>query len=351
MTIPPLLASLPTPQIPADALDSAPPEEHDAPLRVEVSSEPEAGEHVTAVMARTMPWVISTLMHAGLMLVMVFVAMVVVIPTDGGMTAPVNPGPLVVDGEERPIEYGSAVEGKDIDPAKGGSESFLFSPRDDALSSEVTDPSKPIVIGTGMSAAASGLVPSDWGDGLGKGTIIGKTPRPGQASHIVFVIDKSGSMLGEFDRVRHEMLRYIAFLRPVQDFHIILFADGTPVEFLPRRLVPADDLYKVKAAEWLLTIRAGSREGYTDPEAALSRAFDVLARADKRRPGKLIVLLTDGAFLNNEKVLKRIEMRNADGQVRINTFLYGHRPPEAVKAMKTIALRNKGLYKYISPDE
>lgn len=349
MTIPPLLASLPTPQIPGETLDPAPPEEQ-VPLRIEVSSEPESGEPVAAVMARMMPWVISALMHAGLMLVMVFVAMVVIVPAEE-VFAPVDVGPFAVDGTKQRIEHPSPVINDDVTPWTGGSESLTY-PRDEALSTETTATSKRVVIGTGMSAAASVLSPRDWGTGGPPGgTIIGDPPDPRQASHIVFVIDKSGSMMAEFDRVRHEMLRYIGFLRPVQDFHIILFADGPPVEFLPRRLVPSDDLYKMKAAEWLQTIRAGSIEGHTDPAASLGRAFDVLARADKRRPGKLLVLLTDGVFLNNEKILKLIETRNADGQVRINAFLYGHRPPEAVKAMKTIALKNKGMYKYISPDE
>lgn len=83
---------------------------------------------------------------------------------------------------------------------------------------------------------------------------------------------------------------------------------------------------------------------------AINRAFDVLSKANKR-PGKLIYMLTDGAFPNNEDVLKAIRARNVSGEVLINTFLYGCRPVVAEEVMVRIADENGGEYRYVSPDE
>ncbi len=61
----------------------------------------------------------------------------------------------------------------------------------------------------------------------------------GIAHHVVFVIDRSGSMIDTFDYVRQEMIASISRLSAQQNFHIILFAAGPPIENGPRRLVPA----------------------------------------------------------------------------------------------------------------
>ena len=169
-----------------------------------------------------------------------------------------------------------------------------------------------------------------------------------RADHLCYVVDRSGSMIDTFDAVRTEMLVSIARLRSSQDFHIILFAEGNPKELMHRRLVPATDRYKEDVATFLETIRA---EGKTDPIPALLRAFDVLAQADPSKPGKVIYLLTDGVFPDNQAVLKAIRARNADKGVIIHTFLYGNKPPEAEKVMKDIAAENGGKYKFVSTEE
>jgi len=172
------------------------------------------------------------------------------------------------------------------------------------------------------------------------------------AHHVCYVIDRSGSMIDTFEIVRTETLISIGRLRPFQDFHVILFADGggNNFELEHRRLVPAIDRYKEDSARFLEPVRGG---GKTDPVPALNRAFDVLGNADPRRPGKVIYLLTDGAFPDSQKVLDTIRKRNtgAAGDVIINTFLYKNRPPEAVKVMKDIAAQNGGQYKFVGSDE
>ncbi|MCX5670660.1 MAG: VWA domain-containing protein [Planctomycetota bacterium] len=169
-----------------------------------------------------------------------------------------------------------------------------------------------------------------------------------RADHVCYVIDRSGSMIDTFQFVRQEMLISISRLRPSQDFHVLLFAEANPKELMHRRLVPASDRYKQDVADFLDSIRA---EGKTDPIPALLRAFDVLAKADASKPGKVIYLLTDGVFPDSQAVLQAIRARNADKGVIIHTFLYGNKPPEAEKVMKDIAAENGGKYKFVSADE
>ena len=194
----------------------------------------------------------------------------------------------------------------------------------------------------GLGRGGSGMAPKSSFFGTGGG---------GNVYHVCYVIDRSGSMIDTFDAVRQEMLVSISRMRPIQDFHIILFAEGSPKELEHKRLVSATDRYKEDAAKFLEPVRA---EGKTDPVPALNRAFDVLASADiTKRQGKLIYLLTDGVFPDNAKVLDAVRKRNGGDKktVLINTYLYGNRPPEAEKVLQAIAAENGGRYKYVSSDE
>ncbi len=163
---------------------------------------------------------------------------------------------------------------------------------------------------------------------------------------VVFVIDCSGSMVDTFDLLRYEMRRSIAFLSEDQEFHVILFGKGQPIENTPRKLVPATDENKLQCGRWLDEVRP---EGQTDPIPALERAFEVLSHADSPK-GKLIYLLTDGVFPDNEKVLEFVRSRNSDRSVRINAILYSiRRDEQAVAMLETIASESDGKFLYVNP--
>ncbi|MCP5117097.1 MAG: VWA domain-containing protein, partial [bacterium] len=133
-----------------------------------------------------------------------------------------------------------------------------------------------------------------------------------------------------------------------QDFHVIFFAKGDPKELPDRRLVPASDRYKIKAAGFLDEIRPHNR---TDPVPALKRAFNVLAGANPKYKGKMLYLLTDGEFPDNRAVLAEVKKLNTSGDVHVFTFLYEHRGKQAVETMAKIAAENGGEFKQVSVDE
>lgn len=206
------------------------------------------------------------------------------------------------------------------------------------------------------SARVSGPGPENASEaplgGTGRGT--GTGPRShffsygGNAYHICYVVDCSGSMIESLDRVRQELLISIGRLSPKQDFHVILFAKDAPKEAPARELVPATARYKEVAATFLDSVRAAGR---TDPIPALHRAFTVLGAADPRRPGKLIYLLTDGDFPDGDGLLTAIRKLNKDKSVHINTYLYDYKGRKAVELMQTIAKESGGRYKYVSRDD
>jgi hypothetical protein len=150
-------------------------------------------------------------------------------------------------------------------------------------------------------------------------------------------------MIDTFNLLQREMIRSIYGLKDSVYFHTIFFSENEPVENPPARLVPASRVHKKTASRFIAKDIIPS--GRTDPVPALSRAFEVLKRSPKK--GWVIHFLTDGAFDDNEAVLKTIEKYNGDGRITINTFLYGNRPPEAVEVMKAIASRNGGQYVFI----
>jgi len=207
------------------------------------------------------------------------------------------------------------------------------------------------VLGAGGMAAGGGGsgdlgLPSGGGGGPGAPGLLGGG-RGGNVHHVVYVIDRSGSMLSTFENLRSEMLISISKLKPIQDFHVIFFAAGSPVENGPKALVQATDENKAQASQFLSDV---SPEGQTNPVMALKRAFDVLEGANSK-PGKLIYLLTDGDFSNNEEIFRLLQERNGKKDVHITTFNYGAKTGTIASVLQKIASENGGRYNYVSLDD
>ena len=295
-----------------------------------------------ALKRRAAPWAVSLLLHGALLLIFALVTMIVIhVGQAEQITVPAavwsdEPGRLA------PVESRLKMEAsKPLSPSPRP-ERFreaAHRKQDDQPCIELLAQEQALTATAGLCLdAAAGPVSSFYGAG-------------GNAHHVVYVVDRSGSMRigGVFHDVRRELLTSIGRLAPRQDFHVILFADGMPLENPPAKLVPAEMDYKRRVAEFLIAVRA---EHQTDPVPALGRAFETLARSD-RRPGKLIYLLTDGEFPDNRAVLQAIRAANADREVKINTYLYAdaHPPPQAVTVLKRIAEENGGVFRHVGCNE
>jgi len=354
VTVPEGLASLPRPQVPTAPGQGA--GGQGAPAQAQPPAEEEAadsarGESLIAAMSVVMPWVMSLFLHAGVFLIL---ALITAIMTDAAVSAKPE-GIIIPDAalSDKPGGSMSPYESTEQESVrKRITERQKRSQRDSAIADAGKTHDTVDLIGVGGTAGGG----SDFtlaGPGSSaepRSTFFG---HGGNAYHVVYVIDCSGSMAASWYYVRDEMLRSISMLQSNQTFHIIFFSGADVVENSHRRLVPATKDYKRDAAEFLEGIRPGGTTAglRTSPVAGLDSAFECLEHARKDRHGKIIYLLTDGLFTDSPKVLSAIRSWNKSKEVHINTYLYAHRHEEAVEVMKQIAAENGGTFKYVSADE
>ena len=352
ITVPAGIASMPTPKVSAPSAkrpDSppAPPASTTATEQAEEESPEEQEEAMMGIMAKLMPWVISLFVHAGIMVILAFIAIVAyktnvqantIIPD---MPLTDQPGGVLNPGEMNPELKAKSLE-RINQKQWARRESTIPTPDIGKTKSRIILFGKAGGAAGGGPTAAFGLTAG--GAGQYRSRFFGTG---GTARDIVYVVDRSGSMLDTFDAVRKEMIRSITRLSPAQRFHVIFFATGKPKENPPRRLVPATVENKRIALKFLHEIIP---EGQTDPIPALQRAFAVLRAAPGSKKGQLIYLLTDGEFPDNEKVLQEIRRLNAKHTVHINTILHWHHSPEVMKVLQQIAKENKGTFKFVQPE-
>ena len=189
------------------------------------------------------------------------------------------------------------------------------------------------IIGIGSNRRGDGKEGLGNGPGRGGGNRI-FTPLDDPVDRkIVYVVDRSGSMTDSLNIVKLELKRSLSDLAAENEFHVIFFSSGPPMEMPMRRLVPAMDRNRGLAFEFIDGVIA---QGETDPSRALERAF--AAKPD------VLYLLTDGEF--DRAVIDLIKRLNVGGKVRVYTigFLYdGGR-----EILTKIAAENGGEYKFVA---
>jgi hypothetical protein len=154
-----------------------------------------------------------------------------------------------------------------------------------------------------------------------------------EATKIVYVVDRSGSMTDSLDYVKMELKRSLRELGPEKMFHIIFYSSGPALEMPARRLVSATGANRRRAYEFIDGVVAS---GETDPSEAFQRAFAV--------GPEVIYFLTDGEF--DQAIVGQVKRANVGGKVAVNTIGFLYRPNEAL--LRKIAADNGGNYKFIS---
>jgi DNA-directed RNA polymerase subunit RPC12/RpoP len=366
ITVPAGLASLPRPQVPPNAAREG-----------AQAGEEEGGalgeqDPVMNVLAQVMPWVISVFFHLGLVLITMFIAIIVIDEKTDKSTK--RPDATVVPKRDR-VTRKIPKTGYKNAPKRPARQPLPSLTRGDAqVKSDKLE-------GTGLRGKTSAVIGTS-GAGTPGGKLAATGPRrfggggagffgaTVKAEDIVYVIDKSGSMEmeGAFDTLRVKLAQSIGGLNPTQHFHLIFFGPRTPLEMDVRRLVPATEEAKIEVARFLDGLVA---EGQTIVLPALERAFAVLRQGESRAE-KLIFLLSDAGFesygrarneyrglVGNEAVKAWLDEHNRkvpapDGtlrrEVRIFTFLYRGKDPEAVKLMKQIAADHDGEFHMVGQD-
>lgn len=158
------------------------------------------------------------------------------------------------------------------------------------------------------------------------------------AKRIVYVVDRSGSMVDTFDFVRRELVKSIGELRRSQKFHVIFFNAGLPVENPPHRLISATPAQKEDFFQFLNS-DAVAPQGSTDPHEAMNRAFGV--------EPDLIFFLTDGEF--DPKLLGSLDRWNQDRRVKIFTIAYFSEAGSEL--LRKIAMDHGGEFRSVTEND
>jgi len=336
---------LPQPILSGDGPAEDPPPAQDEPIAQGRATEARSADRV----GRALPWAFSAMANVAVVLITVLVTLIHmpqdgrVLPTpDVGLIQPMamavvtTPPPIPIPPQPEPPGGQPAQPKQPLDLAQ-----MDLGTQDDH------EPLIGLAPKVGLNASDADWRPNGWADkiGLFDGPIGGPGPSGGGAMDVVFVIDRSGSMVASFDFVMREMLIRVHAMRDDHRFHVILFTQGEPLELRPAGLAAASEARKDAAADFVDSVEPGGR---TDPVPALTRAFAALRSG---RDGKLIYLLTDGVFPDNAAVFEAIEKHNPRRDVLINTILFGHPSPEAEAVLERIARENGGRFKHVSWDE
>ena len=166
---------------------------------------------------------------------------------------------------------------------------------------------------------------------------------------IVFVMDRSGSMSGEkIEQARNGLHFILSQLGEDDRFSIISFDDRISV--LNTLLQPVDKRTLESAGRYVDRLSA---EGWTDLEAALQTALEILERSEERGASPMVVFLTDGlptaGITDEELIAHLVTQTNARLEARLHVFGVGY----AVNThlLDRLAADNGGTVTYVQPGE
>ena len=173
-----------------------------------------------------------------------------------------------------------------------------------------------------------------------KGSLSAMLDVTARGSHVVYVIDRSGSMAPYWPAVRDQLIRSIGDLYPDQDFSVVLMDKDQPkVGPVRGALVSGLKKNQGRAATFILQTEP---VGTTSPRKALEYAFALLAKADDK-PGKVVYFLTDTTILDNTLV----DLVKQQAGVCVVTYMVGTGSPETRTTLQEMAKVSNATFKEI----
>ncbi len=325
-------------------------------------AQPEAIEHphneydrdddIAAAMGVFVPWAVSIVLHAALVVIAIAIVWIA-LPE--------------IEQEEQIIP--SAVFNKKPNPAlswtksprpKETSTSRRSITKEQKITKEITSKVKVDMALIGVEGGATSKA-AIFGKGVGMvgpfgdGRFFGQ--ETGNAKHIVYVVDASGSLLDTLPFVMRELRSSITKLSDVQTFAVIFFNENKPI--LAGRapgLLPASSENKSRVLKWL-------EEGHVVPQGQAS-PIEAVKKALSLKPD-LVFLLSDnitgrGRYeLSQSQLLAEVSKANASanrGHTKINTIQFIYQDPLTElpgmePTLKMISTQTGGRHKFVSGRE
>jgi hypothetical protein len=288
--------------------------------------------------ALILAWIVSVAVHVVLFTVMVAVPWIV--EKAGPPTAPMVAKSALEDLPRTPKFRMTTTQ----NPVAAVREAVQADPRvqprqQGALQSlsEITQPELSIVgIGAGGGEFAKYGLQVGAGDRGPQFFGIGGEARA--ARRIIYVVDRSGSMIEIFSECQKELKRSINELRKSQKYHVIFYSTDPPLEAPPGRLVNAIRASKDATFAFIDSVQP---EGSTQPIEAMRVAF-------AHNPD-LIFFLSDGEIPEAEELKIRLREWNPRKTVRIFTIAYVNQAGRQL--LEDIAREHGGAFRFVSEHE
>ncbi|XP_023571448.1 inter-alpha-trypsin inhibitor heavy chain H4 isoform X2 [Octodon degus] len=175
---------------------------------------------------------------------------------------------------------------------------------------------------------------------------------PTMPKNVVFVIDKSGSMVGrKIQQTKEALIKILSDLSPRDQFNIIVF--NSEATQWKESLVPASEENVSMAKSYAATIIAAGGTNINDATLAAVRLLDHSNRAELLSAGSisLIILLTDGDPTVGETNPKHIQ-KNVKEAInnQYSLFCLGFGFDVSYAFLEKMALDNGGLARRIYED-
>lgn len=328
------------------------PTDHNGPTAAEphdqTDFEQQETEAVANAISQAMPWAVSFLLHAGLVLLTLFIVWStlrhsesdeVIIPIARLSQKP--DAPLSMQTAQR-IQSTSSLSRRSVSPVQSPSK-MNFNTK--------VDMTTRLVGVAGSSAAknspfALSIRPRDAFKVSFYGT-------GGNARRLAYLVDASGSLIDSFPFVIQELKRSIGELGEEQSFTVIFFQNNDAIEVPPRGLRKATAQTKARVLQWIdPATRNITPIGQSSPIKAVHQAL-------RYRP-QLLFILSDnitgaGRFeINQTVLLKQISSANV-ANTKISTIQFLHADPLTRVGLKgtleLIAGRTGGTYKFLDARE
>lgn len=307
-----------------------------------------AGEEATEVVLTLLPWAISILLHAGLLLLAIFIVWSARVPVDeeeiiipNANLSPTPGVPLTTTTQTTLTQSASSA-------ATSSLQSLSTSQSTATLSSAVDTSSLAIGTAGGSAGAASPFGTGISAGGSFKATFFGTG---GNARRIVYLVDASGSLIATLPYVISELKRSISELSEKQEFAVFFFNEDGVIEVNPPRMRAATDQLKAQRIAWMDEDNVHAK-GRADPVKAMNTALVY-------RP-QLMFLLSDditgkGRYeVDQRRLLDEIQ-KNNQANTKINTIQYIY--PDGITryglkaTLEQISDRTGGEYKYLDARE
>lgn len=321
---------------------------------LEEDEEPSVGEEAGAVVVALMPWGISLVLHAALVLLAVFIIWAVIAETEKEE--------LLIPDVRMSKNPGAPLTMKQMEQVKQSSA------RRSVTRTTTPTQTSSVTTKVNLKTPLIGVAGSAGGKSSPFGTTVGQVSgfnanffgSGGNAKSIVFVVDASGSLIDTFPFVILELKKTVNSLSEKQSFTIIFFQGDKAVEVSAPRagMKSATADTKQRVIDWMDPSSNNIQPmGATNPLPGIQKALSY-------RP-QLMYLLSDnitgggtGATIyeiEQQKLLNEVKRANS-GNTKINTIQF--LTPDLLVGvagkqgtLEQISEASGGIYKFVSGDE